>query len=87
MPGKTPEEIKANAAETSKEVELSRFADRYSHELPNRQKQLRRFSGKLINQRHSLLLDEPIGRSGRKVAREYAKEVYQSTGGSWCCSI
>ena len=44
MPGITPEEIKANAAETLKEVELSQFADRYPHELPGRQKQLRKFA-------------------------------------------
>lgn len=67
MPGKTPEQIKANAAETSKEVELSRFANRYSHELPSRQKQLRRFargtnqSAALINWMNQLgALDEKL---------------------------
>ncbi|MBY0484740.1 hypothetical protein [Nitrosomonas sp.] len=34
MPGKTPEEIKVNAAETSKEAELSQFADRYPMNYP-----------------------------------------------------
>ena len=44
IPGKTPEEIKANAADTLKEAELSQFSDQYPHELPSRQKQLRIFA-------------------------------------------
>ena len=67
MPGKERGETKTRAAETLGEVDLSQFADRYAHELPGRQKQWVRFSRKLINQRHSLLLDEPMGALDEKL--------------------
>ncbi|MDP2224461.1 hypothetical protein [Nitrosomonas sp.] len=74
MPGKTRGETKTRAAETLGEVDLSQFADRYAHELPGSQKHWVRFSRGLINQRHSLLLEEPLGALDEKLRENIQRE-------------